>query len=419
MNKKFIYSCVTCSAEYPGEGVHYRCPSCAKSDVEGQPHRGMLKVEYSQWYKFKGSPEERLSFLQNEGFLSLLPIQNLKSLGYLRVGNTPVYTINMLDAKVLPFQLMLKDDSQNPTFSFKDRASAMVSAFAKENGKNILLAASTGNAGSSLAGICASQGQKAIILAPAAAPIAKLTQIIMYGALLIAVDGNYDAAFDLSVQLTEKYGWYNRNTAYNPITTEGKKTVAFEIVSQFLNELPDRIYVPCGDGVILCGVYKGFEDLLNMGIIDKIPVIIAVQAEGSDNLLRNFYTDTFVAKPSATRADSISVDIPRNFYMAKHYHLKYQGENVTVSDQEIMEASATLSRNTGIFSEPAAAAAFAGMLKNMSEGRIPEQSRNLILLTGSGLKDVNFVRTHVLTPQPVKADLGSVSRFLEKNGYLK
>ncbi len=247
----------------------------------------------------------------------------------------------------------------------------MVSAFAKENGIHTIVTASTGNAGSSLAGICASQNQRAIVMVPQSAPIAKLTQIMMYGATIIPVKGTYDDAFDLSVKATEHFGWYNRNTAFNPLTIEGKKTVSFELFDQLGETVPDRIFVPVGDGVIISGVYKGFEDLLKLGIIDKIPVIVAIQSAGSDNLVRNILTSEFELKESHTIADSISVDYPRNFYMAKDFILKYNGETVTVSDKEIMEASKSLSKNTGLFAEPAAAAAFAGTLKYKQENKIP------------------------------------------------
>ncbi len=204
-----------------------------------------------------------------------------------------MYHFQKLGKENLGFDLYLKDDSQNPTFSFKDRASYIVSAFAKENGINTIVAASTGNAGSSIAGICASQNQKAIVMVPASAPIAKLTQIVMYGATIIPVKGTYDNAFDLSIEASNQFGWYNRNTAYNPLTIEGKKTVSFEIFDQMKETLPDRIFVPVGDGVIISGVYKGFEDLLKLGFIEKIPTIVAVQSSGSDNLIRNIDKKVF------------------------------------------------------------------------------------------------------------------------------
>ncbi|MBT4333448.1 MAG: pyridoxal-phosphate dependent enzyme, partial [Candidatus Cloacimonetes bacterium] len=277
-----------------------------------------------------------------------------------------------------------------------------ICAYAKEQGIDTIVAASTGNAGSSLAGICASQKQNAIIFAPASAPKAKLTQILMYGAQLIPVDGSYDDAFDLSIEATKKFGWYNRNTAYNPFTIEGKKIVSFEIFQQMRQQLPDRVFVPVGDGCIISGVFKGFEDLLKLGLIKKIPTIVAVQSEKSDNIVRNLDNDKFVTKPSTTIADSIAVDIPRNFWMTKKFMDEYAGESVIVSDDEIISASKVLSENTGIFSEPAAATAFAGIMKYAEKELIDEKSKNVVLLTGSGLKDLKSVQGIIDTPKPIK-----------------
>ncbi len=383
---KFHYQCTTCGQEYHTDDVIYLCPKCAKDNDTDTPPRGVLKVLYN----YSDIPKD-FDKLKKHEFLPLLPINKLQSLPNLRIGKTPLYLIDQLEGQQLDFQLYIKDDSQNPTFSFKDRASAIVSAFAREHGINTIVAASTGNAGSSLAGIAAAQRQKAIIYVPASAPKAKLTQILMYGAELRKVDGNYDMAFDLSIKATEENGWYNRNTAFNPITIEGKKTVSFELFDQ-LRTVPDRIFVPVGDGVIISGVYKGYEDLLKLGIIDHMPVIVAVQAQGSSNLINNIYHNAFEYTPSKTIADSISVDIPRNFYMARDFICKYEGEIISVSDQEILTASRILARNTGIFAEPAAAAAFAGFLKYMEQGQIPTGSSNVVLSTGSGLKDLEAVQ---------------------------
>ncbi len=384
---KFYYKCVTCGAEYHTDDIMYLCPKCEQHNDNEHPPRGVLFTYYN-YDEINPDFDE----LKNNGFLDLLPIKSLESLPYLRVGQTPLYKVKQLDGENLEFNLFIKDDSQNPTFSFKDRASAIVSAYAKEHNISTIAAASTGNAGSSLAGIAAAQGQKAIIFVPKSAPLAKLTQIRMYGAQLVAVDGNYDMAFDLSIEESKKHGWYNRNTAYNPLTIEGKKTVAFELYDQ-LRKVPDRIFVPVGDGVIISGVYKGFYDLLQLGIIDRMPTIVAVQAQGSSNLVNNVFTEAFSYEPSQTIADSIAVDIPRNFYMAKHYIQTYQGEVCQVSDQQILEASKILARNTGIFAEPAAAAAFAGFLSFKREDVLEENTLNVVLSTGSGLKDLQAVQS--------------------------
>jgi threonine synthase len=409
-SSKFIYRCTDCGKEYTPNGVMYLCPACSKENSTTTPPKGVLKVVYD--YHSLGKKLSGFYELRQNEFISLLPIENTDSLPVLRVGKTPLYSFDKLEGKPLPFQLHLKDDSQNPTFSFKDRASSLVSAYAKENKLNTIVAASTGNAGSSLAGMCAAQVQKAIIMVPETAPLAKLTQIIMYGATIVPVKGTYDEAFDLSVKATEEFGWYNRNTAFNPFTIEGKKTVSFELIEQLKFKTPHRIFVPVGDGVIISGVYKGFEDLLLLNLIDRMPTIVAVQSKGSDNLVRNINQKEFKIVPSTTIADSISVDIPRNFYMAQQFIQKYNGEILIVTDEEIMNASAVLSRNTGIFSEPAATTAFAGMLSYQKSGKIVDGSNNVVLLTGSGLKDLKSVSSMLKIPESIHPSIDNLKKLI-------
>jgi len=411
LKRKFKYRCTDCGREYDAVGTFYLCPSCSSAPAPGTPPRGVLKTIYD--YDSIRETVSGFDGLKRTGFTGLLPIASTASLPPLRVGNTPLYPLSGLDNKTFPFSLYLKDDSQNPTWSFKDRASALVSAFAAENRLGTIIAASTGNAGSSLAGICASQRQRAVIVVPETAPKAKLTQIVMYGAMIVPVKGTYDEAFDLSVKATEVFGWYNRNTAFNPFTIEGKKTVSFELFEQLRLSVPDRIFVSAGDGVIMAGTYKGFEDLLRLGITDKMPVIVAVQSEKSDNLVRNIGQEKFSVVPSSTVADSISVDIPRNFYMARQFIQEYNGETLTVSDEKILNASKRLAANTGLFAEPAAAAAFAGFLSYYNDGLIPSGSSNVVLLTGGGLKDPGAVSSLVRTPASVYPTIDNLERLVQ------
>jgi threonine synthase len=433
MSEKFHFQCVDCNREYSSEKVIYLCPTCETSNQPWLPPRGVLKTIYD-YSGIRGltSVDKLFQLLEKDHFMPLLPIANYANWPALRIGMTPLYEVkNIANEHIdklagrkpgfIPdgndFHLFLKDDSQNPTFSFKDRASALVSAWARENGINTLVAASTGNAGSSLAGICASQKQRALIVVPASAPIAKLTQILMYGATLIPVRGNYDDAFDLSIRISEKYGFYSRNTAFNPLTIEGKKTVSYEIFRQLNHTVPDRIFIPAGDGVIFSGVCKGFEDLLKLGIIDQMPVLVAVQAEGSNNLINNLKSNTFASHPSRTIADSISVDVPRCFHMTAKYLADYHGETISVSDEEILHASMQLSRSTGIFSEPAAAAAYSGMMKYRDQGLLPARSKNVVLLTGSGLKDLSSVQSSIQIPAAIDPDIQSTEYFFDLNHF--
>lgn len=408
-NNKFYFECTTCGAKYEKGEVTYLCPKCEQEINPDTSPKGILKTLYL-YGKIKHLTKKHKLFdkLKEKEYRELLPIRSERSLSWLKVGKTPLYDISSVSVPLCNgkqkgvFQIYLKDDSQNPTFSFKDRASEVVCAYAKENGFDTIVAASTGNAGSSLAGICAAQNLNAVIFVPASAPKAKLTQICMYGAKIIPVDGTYDDAFELSIEASNKFGWYNRNTAYNPFTIEGKKIVSFELFQQMKREIPDRIFVPVGDGCIISGVYKGFEDLLKLGLIEKMPKVVAVQSQKSDNLVRNLHSEKFVSKPSKTIADSIAVDLPRNFWMTKQFLEKYSGEAVIVSDEEILSASKILSQNTGIFTEPAAAAAFAGLIKYSDLNKLPEHSKNVVLLTGSGLKDLDSVQKIIKIPNPIK-----------------
>jgi len=415
MSLDFKYHCSNCQKEIKSDKIIYLCPECSKDNKPNLPPLGVMQVFYDYdiiKQDFKGS--DIFFDLKNEGYIDLLPIKSIDSLPGLRIGNTPMYEVDEFEGKALNSYLYLKDDSRNPTFSLKDRASALVSAFAKEKGLKKIVAASTGNSGSSLAGICAAQGQESIILVPESAPKAKLTQVMMYGASIVPVDGNYDEAFELSLQLTEETGIFNRNTAYNPLTIEGKKIAAFEIYDQLNGRVPDLLFVPTGDGVILAGMYKGFEDFLKLGIIKKMPTVVAVQAEGSNNLIRNIDNPgKFTMKKSKTIADSISVDVPRNFHLAVQYLKKYNGIGLAVNDKEIMEASLKLAQQTGIFSEPSSAAAFAGFLKMNKRKEIEEASSSVVLLTGSGLKDIQAVESFVKLPKSVSNNIKSVKKFLK------
>jgi threonine synthase len=416
MANSFTLVCNDCGHSLPDNTFGYICPHCKGKQKPNSPPLGVFKTIYRyKAIREKYSNDILFKALKARQFVDLLPIDNADSLGPLKVGSTPLYTFSLESTKGNEIAFYLKDDSQNPTFSFKDRASQLVSAYAKEKGIDTIVAASTGNAGSSLAGICASQKQKAIIIVPKTAPAAKLLQIVMYGATPVLVDGNYDAAFELSLQATKHFGWFNRNTAYNPFTIEGKKTVAFEIYDQLKGNLPSRIFVSVGDGVIISGVYKGFEDLLELGVIDKMPVIVAVQSEKSDNLVRNVESESFEMTPATTIADSISVDYPRNYFMAKSYLRKYKGEWLSVTDEEIIKAASSLARNTGIFAEPAAAAAMAGMLKYSKGVDTNRMNPMLVLSTGSGLKDTKTPMQSITLPQPIKPNIEALSDFIVKN----
>jgi len=377
--------CVLCGKRYQPAEVEYTCPAC-----------GSLGVLYVHFDYERITPHFQRNMLAEDRdttiwrYRALLPIPDGQGAPPpLAIGGTPLYPVARLRAHLNMPQLWLKDDSRNPSGSLKDRASVI--AIMRANGRTVACA-STGNAASSLATQAASVGLPCVIFVPQNAPRAKIVQLLMCGATVFAVQGSYDQAFDLCIAACARFGWYNRNTGYNPYLVEGKKTVGLEIAEQLAWEPPDTILVPSGDGCILSGVYRAFEDLLHLGLIARIPRLIAVQATGSPALVRALESDGVVSPcEAATIADGISVGLPRNGAMAVRCIRASKGCGVLVSDEEILAAEKELARLTGVFAEPSGAASYAGLLRLLAEGKIARDERVVLLITGSGLKSVDAV----------------------------
>jgi len=285
--------------------------------------------------------------------------------------------------------LYLKDDGQNPTASLKDRASSIGVVKAMEKGAKVITCASTGNAASSLAGYAAAAGLESYIFVPERAPQAKIAQLLIFGAHVLLVKGSYDQAHDLCEMAVKKWGWYNRNCAVNPYLVEGKKTAGLEICEQMDWVSPDKVFVSVGDGCTISGIWKGFKEFHHLGLIKNLPQMIGIQAEGCQPIKKAFETFSPVEPVTPnTIADSIAVGTPRNWIKALKSVRESGGFFVGVTDEEILEAMKKLARSSGIFGEPAGVAGFAGLLKLLKEGRVDKEERLLVMITGSGLKDV-------------------------------
>jgi threonine synthase len=414
---KFIgYRCSLCFHEYLPDQVAYVCPA------DGGNLDVVLDYE-SLRQNLK--PEEINSSMISSlwRYLSLLPVANPGGVAtpLWAVGYTPVFNLHRIAKELDLRDLWLKDESFNPTASFKDRASAVVVARAIEINAKVVVTASTGNAGAALAGMAAAVGKKAVIFAPRTAPPAKIAQLLIYGAQVILIDGSYDQAFDLTIQAAREFGWYCRNTGYNPFTIEGKKTAAFEIW-EWSNKVPRLesrdtrlvIFVPVGDGNIISGIHKGFKDLLALGWIEQIPRLMGVQAEGSAAISNAFIAGDELIKPvtAKTLADSISVDLPRDGVRAVRAARQTDGAYVLVSDDEILAALARLGQ-VGVFAEPAGATSFAGLIKARQSGLITETDPVLVLNTGSGLKDVKAAIQAVAEAPIIEPTMEALKRMLQ------
>ena len=399
----YIYRCTQCQKQFNRGEVRYLCPQCGAMYTPGIPLPGVLEAvfDYEEVRRRldPGNPDwTLLSAVEPEHFPAFA------------VGRTPLTGVERLGKGLGLPHLFVKNDGLNPSGSLKDRASFLVAAEALRLGERRIVAASTGNAASALAAVCAAAGLEALIFVPEKAPKAKLVQMLLFGATVVTVKGSYDDAFRLSLEYTAARGGLNRNTAYHPLTIEGKKTVSLEIFDQLGAKAPDAVVVPVGDGVILGGVHKGFLDLLRLGFIDRVPRLIAVQAERSDAIHRYFTSGPYSdASDPATVADSISVRCPSNAHGAVRALRESAGLSVTVSDTAILEAQARLARATGIFAEPAAAAALAGLERiQQGAGALPSSARVVLLATGHGLKDIEAPLGRIRIPEPVEPILSAV-----------
>ncbi|HBN08806.1 MAG TPA: threonine synthase [Cyanobacteria bacterium UBA8530] len=400
--------CLKCGKEHQENSVRYTCPACG---VEG-----ILEVLYH--YDKISINRESLKADRDPSlwrYSPLLPIKERPINPPLQVGWTPLYPVEKMRRELGLKKLFVKDDGRNPTASLKDRASAIGLLKAVEAGAKILTCASTGNAASSWAGAAAASSLdfETIIFLPEAAPIAKIAQLMVFGATVFAVKGTYDDAFDLAIEASNAFGWYNRNTAYNPYLVEGKKTVAYEICEQLNWNAPDKVLVSVGDGCIVSGVYKGFYDLKEMGMIDHIPQLIAVQAEGSASIMNALEGDGVIRSVKAeTLADSISVSIPRNGMMAVRDIRNSKGFALSVSDEEILEAIAYTGKHGGVFAEPAGATSIAGLKKLIEQQKLDPDESIVAIVTGNGLKDVASAVKAAGKPFSIEPKLENVRQVL-------
>mgnify|MGYP001172885819 CR=1 FL=1 len=397
------FRCFACGTKPGADFGGYVCPKCG----------GNLEVRYDwpkgapgRWWV---EPARRDIFR----YQALLPVSKLELASPLRVGQTPLYEAPRLGALAGLKNLIVKDDGQNPSASFKDRAGAVALVRARETGAKVLCGASTGNAGSSMACLAASVAMPCVIFVPEKAPPAKIAQLLVFGAKVLAVRGTYDDAFDLCMAVCERRGWFNRNTGHNPFTREGKKTAAFEIFEQ-LGKIPDWVVVPTGDGNILAGIWKGFRDLLEAGIADRTPKMLCAQSAASQAIAAAVWTlqksgnrapdwrNVEIAPVAATTvADSISVDIPRDGLAAVRAVIESGGAAVAVPDAEILAAIPEIARGSGVFAEPAASCAWAGMKKAARDGVVKPDETVVCMCTGNGLKDVASARQAAGEPTPV------------------
>lgn len=405
------YRCTICGKEYPFGPELMTCPSCGE--------KGILDILYDYDEIHKTLTKEKLKQNTDNSmwrYRDLMPVADDTDVsGFLRIGWTPLYESKSLRDELGVRKLYVKDDGLNPTASLKDRASGVAVAKAIELGYDTIACSSTGNAASSCAGSAARMGLKAVIFVPERAPEGKVAQLMIFGAKVVSVHGDYKATFDLSKAAIAKYGWYNRNAGINPVMTEGKKTVALEIAEQLNFEPTDWVACSVGDGCTIGGVYNGFYDLYRLGLIDRIPKILGVQSTGCCPFVdaANEGRD-LVPTEENTIADSIAVGVPRNPRKALRAVRDSHGAWIAVSDEQILDTMRVLGRHEGVFGEPAGVTATAGVREAVARGIIRPDETVTAISTGSGLKDVRNALKAAGKPKLCEPDLDA----LEASGIL-
>jgi len=373
--------CVFCGTVHSTR-VPYTCPRCGIA--------GILDVEFDYPAIARRLTRRRLAGRLEQShwrYRELLPIGADAALPALSVGWTPLTPAAPLARHLGVRALYLKDDGRNATGSLKDRASSVGVVKAREKRRRIIACASTGNAASSCAGMAASMGMRSVIFVPERAPEPKVTQLLIFGATVFRVRGSYEQAFQLSQQACERWGWYNRNSGINPYLVEGKKTVGLEIGEQLGWQPPDWVAVSVGDGCTIAGVWKAFREMKTLGLTERTPRMLGVQAEGAAPITTAFRTGEAMRPIEPhTLADSIAVGVPRNWKKAVLAVAESGGAMINVSDEEILEAMRSTGRLTGIFAEPAAATAVAGLRRAVADGTVGRRASVVAVITWNGLK---------------------------------
>ena len=403
---RFHYVCSDCGKVFYTDEIMYQCPDCAKENDLTHFPKGNLIVELEDDVLKAAKAKEHVTPDDFYPYPSEDP-------DVFPIGITPLMRPRRIQKKLSLPKLSFKLDSQLISGSFKDRASYEVALQAKAHGIRKIALASTGNAGAAMSAVGAAMDLDIILFVPASAPINKLMQSVLYGAHVVPVKGTYDDAFALSIEYTKLFGGINRNTAYNPMTIEGKKSISIELFEQLGRKAPDVIYVPVGDGCIIGGVAKGFSDLMKAGLIDKVPRLVACQSEKSDAISRAINNDDTRAIEATTRADSISVDLPANGRMAAKAVRESGGWTVTVSDEAILDSQIELTSLSGVLAEPAAACAYAALLKDRDHlvSELGEDAEAVVLLTGTGFKDMKAFDGRAVLPPAIENSVEEVRKL--------
>ena len=391
------FRCVGCSATYPANHDLLLCPQCSN----------LLEATYD--YDGIRCHVDRDAIASRPPSVwrwhELLPILDSSAIVTLGEGDTPTLRCDRLAKTVGVRELWVKSDASNPTGSLKDRSITVAATKAVEFGYGVLSCDSTGNKASSVAAYAARAGLKSVVFCPYETPVPKITQAVFFGAELVRVRGHYSELNAMYRQLIRAGGvkWYDCGTD-NPFRYEGKKTYAYEIAQHFNWDAPNRVVFPAGGGMSLAKTWKGFNELIELGWIKRLPKMTAVQAANCAPIVRSFLAGEAKVMPvekGMTIATAIAVASPGLLGDRTLQAMNESGGNsVGVSDEEMIDAMQQLGKE-GLFIEPSGAVAIAGLRRLVAEGKVSPEERVVCVLTGSGVKDFDRIAERVSIPAEV------------------
>ena len=401
--QRYWFKCIDCGREYEASERIYFCPSCG----------GLLDVEYEYDRRLSLTPWSK-SFRERPlgvwRYRELLPIEELDKVVTMNEGGTRLIRCRNLERDLGIREIYVKYEGDNPTGSFKDRGMTVGVTKALEVGAKTTICASTGNTSSSLAAYSAKAGLDCVVLVPShKIALGKLSQALIHGAKVLAVKGNFDDCLRLVKEISKDPRFYLLNSI-NPFRLEGQKTAAYEIYEQ-LGDVPDKLIIPVGNAGNIVAYWKGFRELKLLGLTEKIPNMIGVQALGASPVYKAFIEGSDKIKPMEsveTVATAIRIGNPVNWKRALRAARETGGMIGAVTDEEILRAQSILASREGVFAEPAGAAPIAFLIKAAREGLIEPDSRVVCIVTGHGLKDPDVVLRRIEKPVEVEPEVDSV-----------
>ncbi len=400
--------CIACREKYGADEIVYSCKRCGDLlEVKYDYDLLEAKLEKSNWQSLP---------LSVWRYTDLMPIRDPSKIVSLNEGGTGLHSCQRLVDFLGVKHLYVKNEGENPTGSFKDRGMTVGITKAVELNMKTVICASTGNTSASLAAYAAKAGLQCIVLIPSGKiAYGKLAQAMVYGAKVVQIRGNFDHALKMVLELSEKHREVYLLNSINPYRLEGQKSLAFEICDQLNREPPDRVVLPVGNAGNISAIWKGFIEFHKLGLIDKLPKMTGIQAEGAAPIaqaIKNGKDEIVPMDKPETVATAIRIGAPISWKKAMRAIRESDGTAETVTDEEILKAQKMLATSEGLFVEPASASSIAGLKKLLEAGKIDKDEVVACVTTGHGLKDPDIAIKISEKPSEVDAEIESIEKLL-------